>query len=152
VRNQRTIQVGEITLFKVLVILDSCGLFRKQSQSDVWLSLGEAVDSGFFVRKQGMLEAALGRRRAQTLRLCLRTDLQAFLQTSLALEDTNSRIQLMPCVHETLLLLIDQQFGKESSIANLESMWICCMTLLRKATFCTLSLARCKARFCDIAG
>jgi hypothetical protein len=126
-------------LFKVLVILDSCGLFRKQSQSDVWLSLGKAVDSGFFVRKRGLLEAALGRRHAQTLQLCFQIDLQAFLQTSLAFEDSNSRIQFEPCVHEALLLLIDQQFGKESNIANLQSMWICCMTLLDKATFCTLS-------------
>jgi hypothetical protein len=126
-------------LYKVLVILDSCGLFRKQSQSGVWLSLGKAIDSGFFVRNQGLLEAALDRRHAQTLQLCFQTDLKAFLETALALEDTKSRIQLEPYVHETLLLLIGQEFDNEPNTTNVLSMWICCMTLLDKVTFCNLS-------------
>jgi hypothetical protein len=138
--------------YKVLVILDSCGLFQKKVfQRDVWISLGKAVDSNFLISQQIKLERALGLRRVQTLKLCFQTDLKGFLETGLDLLDTNSRIELEPYAHETLLLLIDQHVNNESNRTDLLSMWMCCMALLAKATFCNISRARIISRFLRMA-
>lgn len=123
-------------VLKILLLLNSCGLFRKSFDTNDWKTLlRTSFDPTLFARKREQLQTFVSPLRARTLQLCFQPDLSAFLEETLCLATASERIELEKCLQDILLLRLLDKLDSDSSTACLMSTWIASLRFLEKVSF-----------------